>query len=100
MRIEERFAVQVMPSLRDEVNFVENDLGGMPEVVEARARGDDQQRRYDDRVGGNPRRRYYLLFNVILDLPGHREFLEERTDRRDRSASVLQSRDSVVNRGP
>ena len=74
--------MQVMPSLRDEMNFIENDLGGMPQMVEARARGDDQQRRYDDGVGGNPRRRHRIRFDVILNLPGRREFLEERTDRR------------------
>ena len=36
MRIEEGLAVQIMASLRDEMDLIENDLGGMPKVPEAR----------------------------------------------------------------
>ena len=98
MRIEKRFAVQVMPSLRDEMNFVENDLGGMPEMIEARDRGDYQQRRNDDGVGGDPRRRNRRLFDLILDLPRHRESPDECDQRRGWPAPALQPHRAVVAR--
>jgi len=97
MRIEEGLAVQIMASLRDEMDLIENDLGGMPQMPEARDRGDDQQRRDDDRIGRDPRGRGGRFFNVILDLPGHGESPEERSDGGACTASALQPRCAVVN---
>ena len=100
MRIEERLAVQIVAALRDEMDLVENDLGGMAQMPEARDRRGDQKNRNNDRVSRDPRRRRRRLFDVILDLPGHREFPEELTDRVGLSAGVLHPRRSPVNRQP